>query len=726
MKFCLKFLFLFSLILPNAFAQENISDVDFNTFTQLKSYGKVPMDFINLKESFEYSKNSKGKSKKLEKRFLDYSKIQISYMLESGNVTFGNAVSKYCNQVLNSLIINDTYRKKVRVYVIKSNLPNAFASDLGLIFITTGLISKLDNEAQLAFVLSHELSHFIKSHSVENYKEIFKVDKEEKDLDNKLKILSNYSKKNELEADSLGASIYLKSKYAPNEIIKALDVLRTSHLHFSNRKFDNNYFNQGNFYIPKKRLEVNKVDIKDSYPKENFDPYSTHPDIDKRKNEIINTYKNILKDGLKFQILNQEQFIKIRNICRFQNVYENLTNKNYEEAFYDIYNLEKDLKIDSKSLNLSLCKSLIGISVYSDKSKFFKEKYHDELYKVSLILESFNKEEIYTLAAKTCFEEYKKDTTNKDIKAYTLLAFHNLSQNTGLKPEHYKISSFKDSVLGSPNKYGVKDSLQLTKIDKTTPFNIDIKESTSNEDSTYKNTTAYKEDQFYLHNVYTKQDQIIFENLYNSSKIDDFKPYRLLNKSDSYIVLSPLFFQVKEKNAKLVSEIEDHNEFEKIIVDNLKELNVKYISLNNFDLDSSNVLEYNENSLLKNYVIEVFSHSNDNHSSVFNSNSDAIQKIKSKYNSSYVILPISISVKVKENVLRAIVSAITLVGVPLAIWDLSTPDYVSLVKYVVIDLDRSRKVYDEEELFKKKPSNGVIRQRTYFLTQEILKNVKNE
>ena len=43
--------------------------------------------------------------------------------------------------------------------------PNAFALPNGSIYVTTGLLSLLDNESQLAAVLAHELTHVMRRHT---------------------------------------------------------------------------------------------------------------------------------------------------------------------------------------------------------------------------------------------------------------------------------------------------------------------------------------------------------------------------------------------------------------------------------------------------------------------------------------------------------------------------------------------------------------------------------
>ena len=56
-----------------------------------------------------------------------------------------------------------------RFYVIDDPVPNAFAFPNGMIFIHTGLLDIIENEAQLAAVLGHEIAHVTHEHGRERY-----------------------------------------------------------------------------------------------------------------------------------------------------------------------------------------------------------------------------------------------------------------------------------------------------------------------------------------------------------------------------------------------------------------------------------------------------------------------------------------------------------------------------------------------------------------------------
>ena len=52
-----------------------------------------------------------------------------------------------------------------QVFLLESDNLNAFSSGAGAIYVTRGLLKKLQTEAELASIISHEMAHQILGHS---------------------------------------------------------------------------------------------------------------------------------------------------------------------------------------------------------------------------------------------------------------------------------------------------------------------------------------------------------------------------------------------------------------------------------------------------------------------------------------------------------------------------------------------------------------------------------
>lgn len=76
-------------------------------------------------------------------------------------------INRYVNLVGRALALY-AGRPELKYYfgVLDSAEVNAFATPGGYIFITRGALMKMDNEAQLAGVLGHEIAHVVKKHVV--------------------------------------------------------------------------------------------------------------------------------------------------------------------------------------------------------------------------------------------------------------------------------------------------------------------------------------------------------------------------------------------------------------------------------------------------------------------------------------------------------------------------------------------------------------------------------
>ncbi|MBI4775082.1 MAG: M48 family metalloprotease [Deltaproteobacteria bacterium] len=79
------------------------------------------------------------------------------------------ALQKYVNLVGMAVARNST-RPTIpyRFVVVQSDILNAFSCPGGIIFVSEGLVKLLDNEAQLACVLAHEVGHVAHKHALQS------------------------------------------------------------------------------------------------------------------------------------------------------------------------------------------------------------------------------------------------------------------------------------------------------------------------------------------------------------------------------------------------------------------------------------------------------------------------------------------------------------------------------------------------------------------------------
>jgi predicted Zn-dependent protease len=375
-----KIIVVLSLFALQAFAQTG--GHDFNNYQPLKCSGLIPQDFLVLsQEKFKNDVKQEAKTAKnhnvgsTKEEFLLETNYVIDELLLSGKVLFGDSVTAYVNAVADNVLVNQPeLRDKLRFYCLKSSEVNAFSTNQGIIFVTLGLIAQLENEAQLAFVLSHEIAHYERHHTMNEYirnKQIFS-DKRSgyryNTYDEQIRTASSYSKELELEADSMGIARLQKTGYDCNEAITSFFVLQFSELPFEDYEFKAGFLENSVMKLPMDLFldSVKQINLENDM---DDDSYSSHPNIATRRNRLEKILDGMSECGNQKFSSTPEKFYTIRKICRFETVRVLLNRRDYCAALYNAYVLQAE---DSSSHYLKVCiaKSLYGMAKYKNHGQF--------------------------------------------------------------------------------------------------------------------------------------------------------------------------------------------------------------------------------------------------------------------------------------------------------------------------------------------------------------------
>ncbi|HQE95919.1 MAG TPA: M48 family metalloprotease [Candidatus Marinimicrobia bacterium] len=152
---------------------------------------------------------------------------------------------KYINLVGNIVLENtDMYDYPFKFYILKDSHPSAYAIPNGMIFVTSGLLELLQDEAELAVILAHEISHVVQKHGAEEIakrKTMIVADEGFNELDQEivtedatadeldliaLNCYETATKRRqieyEIEADQLGMIYAYRSGYDPSALWRVL------------------------------------------------------------------------------------------------------------------------------------------------------------------------------------------------------------------------------------------------------------------------------------------------------------------------------------------------------------------------------------------------------------------------------------------------------------------------------------------------------------------------
>lgn len=175
-----------------------------------------------------------GKYERMSFSFADQQALFISRFISSGDVySDWEELEKYINDVLKK--VTPDFLKKdsmIHAYIAKDGRYNAFMTATGHTFVNIGLFAHINDEAELAAVLCHELAHYYLKHSIREH-----IKAETGGFNSGLFADNKYEEKfsieMETEADSMAMIWLNESGYSINGLLnsyRTLQRLQTNHL----------------------------------------------------------------------------------------------------------------------------------------------------------------------------------------------------------------------------------------------------------------------------------------------------------------------------------------------------------------------------------------------------------------------------------------------------------------------------------------------------------------
>ncbi len=243
---------------------------------------------------------------------------------------------------------------------------NTFIHPGGKIFVNIGLIAQLENEAQLAYILAHEINHYKNDHLLDAYLEKQDIIESEDDYEDintsdREKAYFSFSKIQEKKADEKALEDILKTNYSSFESIGAMNILKYSYLPFDQIEFNLSFLEREDYKFPDKLKleEINSINVE-----EYDDSKSTHPNIRKRIESLESLLEKKGKSGEEF-IVSEETFYLIRKIARHELINLYVIERDYYKSAYGAYMLLQD-DPDNDYLQRSLGYSLYALAKHKN------------------------------------------------------------------------------------------------------------------------------------------------------------------------------------------------------------------------------------------------------------------------------------------------------------------------------------------------------------------------
>ena len=366
---------------------------------------------------------------------------QLRIFFLNGYILYDGPLTAYVRKVAGkTFATNPEALNGINFYVTTFPEANAISMIDGTILVNVGLLNVLDNEAQLAFILAHEVAHFNKKHALKAYKQWLALKNQKDDTEKeKLAYLNLFhSREHEAEADASGLTIMSKSDFDAKQAYGALANIEKEDTSLTPLKADFLQLFSSELYQLDSSLirftqKFRHVDSKSSSGKRSVfkgdtDNLSSHPAMDKRKiavNEILESTQylyNIKPDesaGIEFN--------EMKTMAMFESANMAYEEENYFLALAFASELVKSYP-ENHFIQNTILQSLYWTGYYKDINNLEHLKTDISIYNRSrywLIAKMMNKAEsgtIKKMAYGYAKKMQKAMEKNDDFNFYTALA----------------------------------------------------------------------------------------------------------------------------------------------------------------------------------------------------------------------------------------------------------------------------------------------------------------
>lgn len=437
-------------------------------YKPLTNTGAIPYDFFAFKDASRITTDNhdsvvSAKDLKLFRNFQTGNNYFLHKLLNGGSILYSGPLYEYVNKVADSLLVKDPeLRKEIRIFITLSSSVNAFALNNGYIFINLGLIAHMQNEAQLAYIIAHEISHYTQKHSFKEYKKVSDiVKKSNKKLEEELGIynendfdllINHYSRTQESEADLTGLSLFAASSYQQQQAVHALDQLNYASYAFENKTIDKSFLEYDCLRIPKRYFPDTSSAL--TIDEDDEDTLSSHPNTGKRKQAVSSLLDANATKGKLFAVSEYDFYI-LRDVCRFELSRLLLFENDYVGSIYNSFLLLQNAQGSSASpyLNACIAKSIYFIQDAANQGRIHSivqnpKRIKGEPQKLHYLLNKVSKDELNAICLANAWKIKTRCPQGEEVAIFTDLILQEFVTNVSSDRSYFlKESVYQDSLL---------------------------------------------------------------------------------------------------------------------------------------------------------------------------------------------------------------------------------------------------------------------------------------
>lgn len=734
---------LFSLLLTfGLYAQ------DFNRYQPLESSGKLPAEFL-LSASKRYTADLKiiaaadynKQEETTRKTFALESNFVLDDLLKSGLVLFNDPISQYLNEVCAQINKSTPSSKNIQVYALRSTAVNAFATDQGAIFVTLGLLAQLENEAQLAYVLAHEMIHALENHPIDLYLEAEEIERRSSQrsvlgsttFDDKILAKNRYSKELETAADVKGLELILKTDYSTATLNTVFDVLKYSYLPFDEIPFERSVMETADLRFPATYWleKVSAIRGEDEFAD---DSKSDHPNIAQRRAALAQALQQKSGTGTKNFILPETRFYAVQKIARFELPQLHLHRGQLSETIYTAYLSQQE----TPSIYLQKCivKALYLHAKYLNSGEYTFDVRVDsiegEIQQVYHFLKTVDRIEATVLALQKAWQLQKQAGDDPEAKAIVEDLFIEFAQYySSLKdfsakkaPEAKPSATVDTSNTHNTSNLKVRSKFDRIKEkqqsnDAAAPTNSYFLNSAFNEfieDPAFK--TAFEQGQSAYEKRREEAEKYQKETKKAAWKKEQLKETRQGVKLGipKVVMVNPFFVKLNEKKDNPVLYLDTEtgqSRFKNLMHETAKKADLKATFLDVENLKETETDQFNDIWMLNEWFAEQVQYSD--LSLTPGMQQSKIDSLASKYGTDYFLWTGAISLMPrKRNVAGPIVGGLFFwPQLPWAIANAANPKYDVLYYAILFDIKTMRRQVLKFEYFKYNNFETVVKAHSY-------------
>ncbi len=716
------------VLLISFYSISTAQSIDLNNYQGLYSTGEIPKVIIkNIEKRIqeEEKKSIKKDDNWFDKRAKQRSIIErsfvISEILLGGNVIFNDTLSGYMKLIASNILKDDKETLgKLHFFAVKSPYVNTICTEEGIVLVNTGLIARLHNEAQFAFLLAREIAHYKLKHRPKLYldNDISNLGAYNlKDVQNNLLQSTNFSVNQEVQADSMAKELFYNSNYSSKYIQNALNIFGENNLPIEQIPFDITFFNTPTYKIPNTYFFMQVSPLEFDYKN------TSQPEISSRNIEI----NRMVNNGLDSFMVSKKQFLYCRDIARFDLCEELLHKREYAATIYNSYVLLQKYP-NNEYLLSNIAHALYFLAKYQNKNIINQvnkpyQNIQGESQQLYLLFSVMKNEELNVLAIDYLWDTYEKFPARNNLKKKARELMNEMAKI-------YFTSNFSKTIP-SIDSSALKDSLaQSKKAEGKMKPNIYYgfgrrPADTSKINTYYAFAQNFKNQEFLdAYNfslAYRNQPNVINTVNYYSPELLDYNPKATAPlRLNRIVMVDPTYYKINntffvEKFNALESE-KARKEYSKSIKDISKKAKLDVELLDSKFLNTKQVNLFNDISRLNNFIDELYLHRDLD--SVLSADYQLIDLLLQKHRTKYLawnnVFALTEPDAMADPVNLIMYSVYLPPLAPYFFYDAFTPDYYTFHYMMVADIEKGKVIFNKSYQIVGKDTPDRLKSNLYY------------